>query len=145
MRREYRMIYRGPGFLATVIWLARPPPPALPPPREQVVSLSQPSSLLPCRACWHYRGEWAGEEPNHTTARRPGPLKITQYFLVVRMLVTCTRTLQIKQKEGFALVQVCRISAVSSCKCANPGRYANVRVCFQIHSILDTVRDTIVI
>jgi hypothetical protein len=62
----------------------------------------------------------------------------------MRMLVTCTQTLQIKQKQGFALVQVCRISAVSSCKCANPGRYANVRVCFQILSILDTVHESLI-
>ena len=34
------------------------------------------------RAYWLDRGEGVGEEPNHTTARKPGPLQIIQYSLI---------------------------------------------------------------
>ncbi len=42
--REYWMIYRGPGFLDAIRLLLRPSPPVS---RQQVVSLSQSSCVLP--------------------------------------------------------------------------------------------------
>ncbi len=77
--REYLMIYRGPGFLAVVHiirLLAMHPLSSLS--LQQVVSLSQ-SSL--CRRSSLLSGD-VGEEPNHTTARKPDPLQIIQYSLL---------------------------------------------------------------
>ncbi len=55
----------------------------LPPPsREQVVYLSQSSCVSPVELS-EGEGEGVGEEPNHTTARKPYPLKIIQYSLVL--------------------------------------------------------------
>jgi hypothetical protein len=70
--REYLMIYRGPGFLADLLFGPRPPP-----------SLHFPISKLPlfrnlpvCRRSSLLTGEkeGVGVEPNHTTARKLGPL-----------------------------------------------------------------------
>jgi hypothetical protein len=71
--REYCMIYRGPGFLV-IIWFGSSPTPILPFPVSKLfLFLSLPvcprSNLLPGG------GETVGEEPNLTTARKPGPLK----------------------------------------------------------------------
>jgi hypothetical protein len=66
------MIYRGPGFLVRrMIWL-RPYPEY--PLREQVDSLSPSSCVSPVELTDGVKGRGAGEEPNHTTARKPGPL-----------------------------------------------------------------------
>ncbi len=73
MNRVYWMIYRGPGFLAVVWFGSSPTPPPIPHPHEQVVSLSPSSCVLPVELTLG-RGGGAGREPNHTTARKPGPL-----------------------------------------------------------------------
>jgi hypothetical protein len=71
--REDRMIYEGPGFLA----VGSTPTPLPPFSRQQELPffLSLPvcrrSSLLMGEGG---RGKGAGVEPNHTTARKPGPL-----------------------------------------------------------------------
>ena len=65
---EYWMIYRESGFLHAVIWYSSTPTP-LPPSSVCKLSsyVSRRSSLL--------TGEGGvGEELNHTTARKPGPL-----------------------------------------------------------------------
>ncbi len=62
--REYLMNYGGTGFLAVG---SSPPPP----PTRQKVSLSLAVFLFVAGA--YRRGGGAGEEPNHTTARKPGP------------------------------------------------------------------------
>ncbi len=56
-----------------------PRPPLYPLSRQQVVSLSQPSCVSPVE--FTGGGDGVGEEPNHTTARKPGPLHIIQYVL----------------------------------------------------------------
>ncbi len=67
--REDWMIYRGPGFLAVVLFGFSPI--LFPLSCQRIASLfSHPS----CVAYWRERGEGAGVEPNHTTARNPGPL-----------------------------------------------------------------------
>jgi hypothetical protein len=53
--------YRGPGFPAVVSYDTAPRP-------HTPTTVSLLSSLLACE------GEGVGEEPNHTTARKPGPL-----------------------------------------------------------------------
>ncbi len=68
--REYWMVYRGPGFLA-VAWFGSSPAPS-PLFRQQVVSLSHSSCVSPVDIT--YGGDGVGEEPNHTIARKPGPL-----------------------------------------------------------------------
>jgi hypothetical protein len=70
--------YRGPGFLAAVLFGSNCPTPNC---------LSFLAFL--CVASRAYsevvreEGKGVGEEPNHTTARKPGPLKIIQYSLVL--------------------------------------------------------------
>jgi hypothetical protein len=65
------MIYRGLGFLA-VDHLA--PPHRLTLSREQVISISQSSCVSLVELLTGEEGEVVGKEPNHTTARKPGPL-----------------------------------------------------------------------
>jgi hypothetical protein len=76
------MMYRGPGFLAVYDSAPRPHPP---PSCQQVVSLSQSSCVSPVEL--NNGGEEGkgrvDEEPNHTTAKKPGPLLIIQYSLGV--------------------------------------------------------------
>jgi hypothetical protein len=69
------MIHIGPGFLAVVRFGSSPTPfpPFLHLSREQVVSLSQSSRVWPVELT-DGGGKGAGEEPNHTTSRKPGPL-----------------------------------------------------------------------
>jgi|LakMenEpi03Aug12_release.lakeMendotaPanAssembly.Ray.scaffolds.fasta_scaffold361101_3 hypothetical protein len=65
--RGYCMNHRGPGFLA-------PPHPL---PRlvcQQVVSLSQSSCVSPVELSAGRSGEGMGEELNHTTTSKSGPL-----------------------------------------------------------------------
>jgi hypothetical protein len=62
---EYWISYRRPGFLAAV-WFGSSPTPS--PPSRPLSCLS--FSLLVCRE----RGEGVGEEPYHTTVKKPGPL-----------------------------------------------------------------------
>ncbi len=75
--REYSMIYRGPVFLWFKVWL-------LPP--SHVSKLSLFISLPLCRRSSLLTGEagekGVGEDPNHTTARNPGPLCIIQCSLL---------------------------------------------------------------
>ncbi len=76
--REYWIIYRWPGFLA-IVWFGSSPTPLS---SQQVVSLSQSSCVSPVEIkCRRGGGGGAGEEPNHTTAKKPGPLYIIQYSL----------------------------------------------------------------
>jgi hypothetical protein len=66
------MINRGPSKLScgrNIRLYARPLS------RQQFVSLSQSSCVSPSNLL---RGEGVGVEPSHTTARKPGPLKIIQ-------------------------------------------------------------------
>ncbi len=80
------MIYRGSGSLAVVYNNALNTSPS-PLSRQQVVSLSPLSCVSPGEICDRSRlRERLGgmvEEPNHTTARKPGPLQINQCSLVV--------------------------------------------------------------
>jgi hypothetical protein len=66
------MIYRGPGFLAYDSAPRRKPQPPLS--RQQVFSLSQSSCVSPVEFTDMREGQGVGGEPNHTTARKPGPL-----------------------------------------------------------------------
>jgi hypothetical protein len=67
------MIYRGPGFLAVVRFGSSPNP--LPLLDQQVVSLSQSFCVLPVELTDRGGGgRGAGEELNHTMARKPGLL-----------------------------------------------------------------------
>ncbi len=61
--------YRGPGFLVS-------------PSPSPVSKFSLFLSLTECRRWSLLTGECVGEELNHTTARKPGPLYIIQYSLV---------------------------------------------------------------
>jgi hypothetical protein len=79
------MIYRG--FIKHQDFsppydLAPPPTPAVS--RQQVVSLSKTSYVHVSQVePTDGRGrEGVGEEPNHTTSRKPGPLLIVQYSLL---------------------------------------------------------------
>jgi hypothetical protein len=55
------MVDKGPSFLA--VYNVAPPPSC-----QKAVSLSRSSFVSP------FEGEVVGEEPNHTTARKPGSL-----------------------------------------------------------------------
>jgi hypothetical protein len=73
------MLYRVPGFLAIVLFgspTTRPPSPAS--------KMSFFVSLPVCRRSGLLKGEGerVGKEPNHTTARKPGPVCIIQYSKV---------------------------------------------------------------
>ncbi len=68
------MIYRGPSFLAVVNDTA-PSPPLPPPPSVSKLSLFLSLLMCPQSSMTDGRkGGGAGVEPNHTTARKPGPL-----------------------------------------------------------------------
>jgi hypothetical protein len=69
---EYWRIYIVPSFIA-VEWLGSSPTPS-PLSRQQVVSLSQSSCVSPVELTDGRVWEGAGEEPNHTRTRKPGPL-----------------------------------------------------------------------
>jgi hypothetical protein len=69
------MIYtcRGPGFLAVVDST----------PRTTLFLLSRQSSCVsPVELIDGREGEGLGKEPNHSKARKPGPLYIIQYSLL---------------------------------------------------------------
>jgi hypothetical protein len=71
------MFYRGPGFPPTLRFA--PPLPTPPLASQQVVSLSQSSYVSPVELAGREMvgeevGEGVGMEPNHTIARKPGPL-----------------------------------------------------------------------
>jgi hypothetical protein len=77
--REYSMLYRGPVFLAFILLALLPTPPPLF--RKQFVSLSQSFCMSPVEFTDGREGG-EGEEPNHSTARKPGLLSIIQHSLV---------------------------------------------------------------
>ena len=62
-------IYRVPGF-PPVVWFGTPPLPS----RQHVVSLSQTSCVSPVELTDGMGGGGGRKEPNHMTARKPGPL-----------------------------------------------------------------------
>ncbi len=67
------MIYRDQAFLWLYIRLLAYPHPLLS--RQQVVSLSKSSCVSPVELTdGRGGGGGVGEEPNYTTARKPGPL-----------------------------------------------------------------------
>ncbi len=73
------MIYRGTGFLA-VVWFGSSSTPSHPSPfdkldRRLTGRLRKRDNLM------MGDGEWEWARPNHTTARKPGPLKIIQYSM----------------------------------------------------------------
>jgi hypothetical protein len=88
---EYWTIYRGPGFLG-VVWFGSSP-----------TSPSSPVGMLDWRNTRRLRkrdnrdnlltGEGITEEPNHTTARKPGPYKsfITLWGLPLRGILNFER------------------------------------------------------
>ncbi len=57
---------------------------SFPAPSPSPVSLSQSSCVSPI-GYGRERGWGDGEEPNHTTAKKPGPLYIIQYSLVINL------------------------------------------------------------
>jgi len=67
------MIYRGPGFL-TLIWCGSSPIPSHSNisklDRRHTGRLKKIDNFL----MGEYRGKGVGEEPNHTSARKPGRL-----------------------------------------------------------------------
>ncbi len=65
------MTFSGPGFSRSYGLAFRPTPLS----RQQVVSLPQSSCVSPVEQP-DGKKEGMGEEPNHTTARKPGPLTI---------------------------------------------------------------------
>ncbi len=69
-------IYRGPGFLA-VAWFGSTPTPS----RQHVASLSRFSCRSAVELTDRKRRGGVGLEPNHSTARKPGPLKIVHHSL----------------------------------------------------------------
>ncbi len=73
------MIYRGPCFLADVLFSSM----ATPCPRLLSVSLTGVTQDDGHRdtTCSRERGKGVGEEPNHTTARKPDSPSIIQYSL----------------------------------------------------------------
>ncbi len=95
------MISRGPDFL-TVVWFGSSPPltPLL---RQQVFSLSQSPCVSPVERIDGKGGERVGEELNHTTASKPGPLKIIQYSVVQLILA-------IHYSTGTALLTTCLLA-----------------------------------
>ena len=79
LNREYWMIYREPGFLA-VVWFSSSPTPS--PPLVSKLDRRHTERLRNKRQLFDRRGgKGVGEEPNNTTARKPGPLGIIQYSL----------------------------------------------------------------
>ncbi len=76
--KEHWMIYRGPGFLSFDSAHRRKP---LPPSPVSKFSLFR--SLPVCRrtSLLKWEKDKMGEEPNHTTARKPDPLLIIRYSL----------------------------------------------------------------
>ncbi len=66
--REYKMIYRGPGFLPVVL-VGYSPSPVSKLDRRHRGRLRKRGNLLTVEG-----GKGASEEPNHTTARKPSPL-----------------------------------------------------------------------
>ncbi len=69
--KEYWLIYRGIGLRLYDLAPSLPPHPPSP-----VGMLSVYFLRVAGRAYWQKRGEGAGEEPNHTTARKPCPLSV---------------------------------------------------------------------
>ncbi len=76
------------------------PPPLFPPlPSASCLSFSVFLCVV-VQAYWRERREGVGEEPNHTLARKPCPLSIIQYSLVISYLqynfftLTCIRNIQ---------------------------------------------------
>jgi hypothetical protein len=73
------MIFRGSGFLLRSYDLAPPPP--LPPPlfRQLARPATHRKTEKERQLVGRRRDRGVGEEPNLTTARKPGPLEIIQY------------------------------------------------------------------
>ncbi len=75
--REFWMSYRGPGFFA-VVWFGTSPPRLVSKlDRQHTWRLWKRNNLLTGEG-----GKGVGEEPNHTTARKPSPLKSRKAFKI---------------------------------------------------------------
>ncbi len=85
--REYWMVYWGLCFLERIWLLSTTPFPATLSPRPATHRKPEKESQL-------LTGEGVAEEPNHTTARKYGPLEIIQYSLlhpsIPPRLTTCS-------------------------------------------------------
>ncbi len=73
-RREYWLIYRGPGFLAIVSRDSAPHTPLLPPSPVSKLDRRHTGSLRKRDNLLTRKGGRGGEEPNHTTTGKAGPL-----------------------------------------------------------------------
>jgi hypothetical protein len=73
----------------------------LPPTLLSLSLFSLPLSLPVCDAGRAYdgRGEGAGEEPNHTTARKPGPLCINRLILSGRNVLVHVILVKVTDSE----------------------------------------------
>jgi hypothetical protein len=101
------MIYRVPGFLA-VVYSSPPPPPPLP--SASCLSFSVFLCTAGRAELTDRRGErGAGEEPNHTTARKPGPLCIVRYSLanIVNASTYHTERRNTRERKGRRSLLLC--------------------------------------
>ncbi len=78
--REYLINYRVSGFLTVLIWLLAHP---LLPPLLSVSSASDTQEDWEReKSYWRSKGgKGVGEEPNHTTARKPGPGPLPRFII----------------------------------------------------------------
>ncbi len=105
---------------------------------QQVVSFSQSSV---CRRCSLLTGlgEWEGQEPNHTTARKPGPLEYVTYSLnglspyqerkavaesgCIAVVLVQVRSWKLKNPRGFFNPVLCifesRYESIDFCRIQN--------------------------
>jgi hypothetical protein len=81
------MIYRGPVFLA-VVWFASTPTPYPPIPTSDILYM-QEDWERETTFCREEGDKGLGEKPNHTTARKLGPLSIIQFNTLWQPNSTC--------------------------------------------------------
>jgi hypothetical protein len=77
--KNTEMLYRDQFFCSRICSSPTPSPPLS---SQEVVSLSQSSCVSPIELTDGRRGGGGSKEPNHTAARKSGPLYIIQYSLV---------------------------------------------------------------
>jgi hypothetical protein len=97
-QRVLNDIYFIEGLAFSPSYDLAPSPPPFTLSRQHAVSLLQSSCVLPVRLTDGERGrEGVGEEPNHTTARKPGPLLNHSLLSTV---IRAKRSLGIDSKES---------------------------------------------